>query len=186
VSLVRRVLTVSLLLASTHSIADQNTRFNYDRSWGAGLWSVSYDPDEGDSFSMTGVMLRAAYEFSPAFSVEGHLGTTDEDEQTAFSGTVPVSLQINVLGGVFAKYSWIYSQQVGWARFYGLLGASFVDVEAKGQGMTANDSDTGLSYGVGIDLFGSDRTAIVLEWVRYLDQSDYTIDTPSIGIVRRF
>lgn len=185
-SLVRSVLTASLLLASTPAFADKITRLNYDRSWGVGLWSVSYSPDEGDSFSMQGLMVRAAYEISPAFSVEGHLGTTDKDEQTTFGGTVPVSLRVNALGGVFAKYSWIYSQRIGWARFYGLLGASFVDVEAKGQGTTANDSETGLSYGVGLDLFGSDRTAIVLEWVRYLDQSDYTIDTPMIGVVRRF
>jgi hypothetical protein len=186
VSLVRSVLTVSLLLASTHAIADKITRLNYDRSWGAGLWSVSYNPDEGDSFTMQGLMLRAAYEFSPALSVEAHLGTTEDDTQTTFGGTVPVTLQINALGGVYGKYSWIYSQKQGWARFYGLLGMSFVDVEAKGQGMTANDNDTGLSYGVGLDLFGSDRTAIVLEWVRYLDQSDYTIETPMIGVVRRF
>ncbi|MDH3714272.1 MAG: porin family protein [Gammaproteobacteria bacterium] len=185
-SLVRSVLTVSLLLASTHTFADKITRLNYDRSWGAGLWSVSYTPDQGNSFTMQGLMLRAAYEFSPAFSVEGHLGTTEEDTSTTFGGTVPVSLRINVLGGVFAKYSWIYSQKQGWARFYGLLGMSFVDVQAEGQGITANDSDSGVSYGVGLDLFGSDRTAIVLEWVRYLEKSNYTIDTPMVGVVRRF
>ncbi len=186
VSLVRSLLTVSLLLVSTTAFADKFTRYNYDRSWGAGLWSVSYSPDQGNSFNMKGVMARAAYEISRELAVEAHIGTTDDDQSTTFGGAVPVSLRINVLAGVFAKYSWVHEETRGWARLYGLLGASFVDVEAEAQSTTANDNDTGLSYGVGVDLFGSDRTAIVLEWVRYLDKSNFTIDTPMVGVVRRF
>ena len=184
--LVRKLLTVSLLLASSVASADKITRLNYDRSLGIGLVGVTYEPDEGDSFSMPGVMLTAGYEFTPRFSVEARLGSTGEDEGTAFGGTVPISFRINLLGGVFAKYSWIYGQKQGWARFYGLLGGSYVAAQVEGQGETARDNDSGLGYGLGLDLFGSDRTAIVLEWVRYLQTDDYTIDAPMVGVVRRF
>lgn len=186
VPLVRSLLTVSLLLVSCGAAADRTTRFNYDRSFGGGLWSVKYSPDDGDSYSMPGLMVRGAYEVSRKFAVEAHLGTTEEDTRDALGGTVPVSLRINLLGGVFAKGSLLYEQNKGWARVYGLLGVSFVEARAEAQGESAHDNDAGISYGVGLDLFGSDRTAIVLEWVRYLDTSDFKIETPMIGLLRRF
>ena len=163
------------------------TRDNYSFSVGGGLWNVTYTPQSGSDFSMLGAMARGAYELSRSLAVEAHFGLTDSDTQNVFSGAVPVSLRVNALGGVFAKLSWVYSgDRDGWARIYGLLGYSMVEVEAKSQGQTANDSDSGPSFGVGIDLFGSDRTAVVLEWVRYIEQNDFDIDAGGLSIIYRF
>ncbi len=185
-TLLRSLLALALLGSLSTAQADKFTRFKLDKYAGGGLWGVSYEPDEPPDYSLVGGMLKAGYELSPTLAVEGHFGLTDGDTQTVFGDTVPVELRINALAGVFARLSYLHLEERGWARIYGLLGFSVVEVEASAQGSTAEDSDSGVSFGVGVELFGSDHTAIALEWVRYIQQSDYTIDTPMVGLVYRF
>ena len=185
-SLIRYLLASVLAFGFTNAHADKLTRFNFDRYAGGGLWSVKYSPDEGPDYSMVGAMIKAGYEIDRNLAVEAHLGLTESDSQNVFGDDVEVSLEVTTLAGVFGRYSWLHEEQRGWARFYALLGFSVVDVEARGQGNTGNDSDTSVSFGVGMELFGSDHTAIALEWVRYIQKQDYTIETPMVGLVYRF
>lgn len=73
---------------------------------------------------------------------------------------------------------------------YGLLGYSSWKWTAYLGNLTAHDTDNGVSYGVGADLFSDRVNGVNIEVVRYLDSSiggeSYTLDTASIGYFRRF
>lgn len=168
-----------LLCSSTLAHAAGGPKFY----WGvmAGVSEFSIADEDINPTSVTG---RIGYDFGKYLSVEGRLMASGSDTFT--DGT---SLEVTYLGNISAKLNFPFGEEKR-VNVYGLLGYTTWKWTAYLGDLTAHDTDDGASYGLGIDLFADQLNGINFEVIRYLDSSiggeKYTLDTASIGYVRRF
>ncbi len=67
------------------------------------------------------------------------------------------------------------------ASIYGALGVSRVTLKASIPGDSNQESEDGMSYGIGAKL-----SVFTLEYMRYLDTTDITVDAVSLGVQYTF
>lgn len=168
-----------LLSTSPFAVAVDEPTFYWGAMVGVSEFSIS-----GEDINPTSFTGRVGYEFGKYLSVEGRLMASGSDNFS--DGT---SLEVTYLGNVSAKLNLPFGDEKR-VNVYGLVGYSTWKWTASLANMTAHDTDNGVSYGVGVDLFADGVNGVNFEIIRYLDSSisgeDYTLDTASIGYVRRF
>ena len=103
--------------------------------------------------------------FNEYFAVEGHLGGGGSDG----------SVELDSLVGLYAKGILPVSQEF---RLYGLAGMTDVDFDV--------DSESGFSYGAGAEFDVAPNLALGADYMRYLDEDQYTFDAASVGLRYRF
>ncbi|MDZ7852121.1 MAG: porin family protein [Halomonas sp.] len=158
--------SAALLLAGAAAHA-QGSPMNYQPSPYLGgdvlFWEI--DPDAGNDFNSTGLRLRGGVAFNDYFGLEGHLGTGGSDGPA----------ELDYLAGAYAKGTVPIAPEF---RLYGLAGFSEVDFDA--------DTESGFSYGAGAEFDVAPNLAVGADYMRYLDESNYTFDAASIGATFRF
>jgi hypothetical protein len=151
--------------------------------WGV-MASVSQFSIADEDINPTGFTGRAGIDFSKYLSVEGRLMATGSD--TFPDGT---SLEVTYLGNISAKLNLPFGD-VKRVNVYGLVGYTTWKWTAYLGNQTAHDTDSGVSYGIGVDLFSDRVNGLNFEVVRYVDSTiggeNYTLDTASLGYIRRF
>jgi hypothetical protein len=151
--------------------------------WGV-MAGVSEFSITGEDLRPTSYTGRLGFEFNKFLSVEGRLMASESD--TFADGT---SFEVTYLGNASAKLNIPFGDEKR-VNFYGLVGYSSWKWTINQSGSIFHDTDDGVSYGVGFDLFADGINGVNIEAVRYLDSkiggTDYTLDTASIGYVRRF
>ena len=134
--------------------------------------------------------------FTSYLGVEAHLGfsleTKDEDRS--------LKNKTDYLGAVFARFNLpFHSQNI---NLYALGGAGMARVSLSGPesivageviGGKVSETLWGPAFGVGIALYASNKTALNIEWIRYVTDegqssgdASYTMDGISVGIVHHF
>ena len=135
-----------------------------------------------DALSLTarlGVRLNRFVEF------EARMATSSNESD----GTN--DFRLNYLAGAYAKIN-VLSPASSRFSAYIIGGGTYVRVRHGTSLNPVTDNDSSVSYGLGIDLFGNEHTALNLEWMRYGDSkigtanTDYTLDILSIGVVHHF
>jgi hypothetical protein len=151
--------------------------------WGV-MASLSQFSIADEDIKPKGFTGRLGLDFSKYLSVEGRLMATGSD--TFSDGT---SLEVTYLGNISAKLNLPFGD-VKRVNVYGLVGYTTWKWTAYLGNQTADDTDNGVSYGIGIDLFSDRVNGLNFEVVRYVDSTiggeDYTLDTASLGYIRRF
>lgn len=137
---------------------------------------ISLDP-QSDSFRPTTLIARAGKYFHNHFSAEGRIAfPLRDDSQSIPAGDLSV--------GLFSIFGGYGTAQVTFGeRFtvYGIAGFSMVAGEIDRAGIDQSDTEIGLSYGAGLDFaFGS--SALNLEYISYLDKSEFDFDALAIGL----
>lgn len=171
-----------LLLSSTFAHAAEAPKFYWGVMVGVSEFSFArYSDEELNPTSLSG---RVGYDFGKFLSLEGRLMASDSD---TFSDGL--SLEVTYLGNISAKLNFPFGEEKR-INLYGLLGYTTWKWTASLGGNTVDDTDNGVSYGLGVELFADRMNGLNFEVIRYLDSSiegeDYTLDTASIGYVRRF
>ncbi|MEQ6916787.1 porin family protein [Halomonas aquatica] len=158
--------SAALLLAGATAHA-QGSPMNYQPSpyLGADAMFWELDPDVGGSVDSTGLRLRGGVAFNDYFALEGHLGTGGSDE----------GVELDYLAGAYAKG---ILPIVPTFRLYGLVGFTEVDFDL------SDESD--FSYGGGAEFDVAPNLAVSADYMRYLDESNYTFDAASLGMTFRF
>jgi hypothetical protein len=168
-----------LLLSSPFAVAADEPNAYWGVMVGMSEFSIS-----GEELNPTNLTGRLGYEFGRYLSVEGRLMASESD--AFMDGT---SLEVEYLWNVSAKLNIPFGDEKH-VNVYALAGYSTWKWSASQGNVTAHDTDDGVSYGVGVDLFADGINGVNLEVVRYLDSTiggvDYTLDSASIGYVRRF
>jgi hypothetical protein len=142
--------------------------------------SPQYKEDDSNTdFRSAGLLLRGGVELNEFLAVEGHFGLFGED---IIDGS---SYQVEYLASIYArgnlplidKRTRIYALG-GVTRFSGNV-PGFRDVD-----------ETGIGYGLGVELYGDEYNALTLEWLRFavgdIHNVDYTLESASLGFVHRF
>lgn len=136
--------------------------------------------------SLDNIGVRYGYKLFKFLSVEGILSTSDErvfeDDGTRVKN--------NYLVGAFARGEFEFTAAN--TTVYGLLGASraktthTTDATLLTSASSEEETANGLSFGLGVELFGSPSTSFHAEFVRYLNTDYLTSEGVVLGITHHF
>ena len=128
----------------------------------SGVGSAEWEP--------TNLIVRGGVHATDYFQLEGRLGFNLNDDDV--NG---VSLEVDQLVGVYGKLSLPNEFSP-----YVIFGYSDIDLEIDG----VSDDDDDFSYGIGLDFYVSERSAVNVEYMSYYDDSDDGVDVEitAIGI----
>ncbi|MDN3516276.1 porin family protein [Aquisalimonas lutea] len=180
------VITTTLLAAPALTLADTGT----DASGyvGAQAAFAEYDPDNvSGTADLTALVGRAGFRASRYFSMEARLGTgLGDDSVDVFvpgAGNVAVDVDIDYLFGAYGRGHIPLSDRFS---LYGVAGFTSGELTFDAAGYSDSESDSGLSYGVGADFHATDHVGLNVEYMQYLDESNYEISALSVGVVGSF
>lgn len=152
---------------------------------------AQYNEDSiSQEFNPTLLIGRFGHYFHPNFSLEGRLGLGVQDDtqrlpEFGVSG-LDATLELDYILGVYGKGHLNLTDSFS---IYGVLGAS----EVKGTaslpsipGIKGNESNSGVSYGIGADLGIGHNIALNLEYMQYLDKPEFDIGVIGLGMVFSF
>lgn len=183
------ILTIIIFLAMFNSSALAQGTFSPGMYFG-GSFAKHRFKDSFDGLSLTGVVLKVGYDIAPFLAIEGHAGGTIKEHYFWYS-------QGQLIGeyDLRAEHAALYAR-LNWhlrnVTLYGLVGSAYYKVIVDDKVYDSYDvsyssSESGLSYGLGIDLFGSRRAALSLNWMKLINEEDkygdkMEVDAVYIGI----
>lgn len=146
---------------------------------GANIGFVDYSIDGiGSDASLTALYGRGGVKFADVFAVEGRLGLGVGDDSV---GTADVSL--NYLAGVYVLAGLPVTEQF---FPYAVLGYSKGDMDFDLGLGSFSDSESDISYGVGVDFHLNETFTINGEYMSYLDKDGGEIAGFAIGASMSF
>lgn len=144
--------------------------------FGASIGNGTYDEESVPTYTLSDSRFRVGYQFSDYLSAELHYGLGGTDEQTVSSNTVELTFE-NYMAA-FVRGTLPFKNTIA----YGLAGAALVDVKTVNSGTgTTDGTEESVAFGAGVELYGSESTAITFEWTRYLQKDNFTYDRIGIG-----
>lgn len=160
----------------------------------AGIQYSSLDfsfEDISEDFSPTGLIGRAGSNINQYISIEGRLGFgLSDDTVTATDGvtTASASIELDTLIGLYGvghvplgKSSSIYAL-VGFTRVDATASASATNFGSA----SVSDDESDLSYGIGADIGIMYNLWVNVEYVQYLDKSDFDVSAIAVGLTFGF
>ncbi|WP_322003298.1 outer membrane beta-barrel protein [Marinobacter alexandrii] len=130
------------------------------------------DADVGTLSAKAGVMATPFL----GFEARGGFGV-DDDRVRGIDYSVD-----NFFGG-YATFNIVNESPV---TPYAVLGFTRVEVEAEGPFNTVTDDDSDVSYGVGLNMEFARNVSGNLEYMRYYDDDDVTVDGLGVGVQFNF
>jgi outer membrane autotransporter protein len=171
------------LLSSAAAMAAVTASANSAGSSYVGVLASHYSYEESgysEELNPTGLTLRGGHFLTDNFAVEGRLGTGLNDDTV--SGT-NVDVELDQVVGVYAVGHLPVSDVFS---FYGLLGFSYAEATLSVPGASVSGDDDGFSYGAGVEVNFTPAISGQLEYVSYLDKSDYELNAASLGLSYNF
>jgi len=165
--MIKRVLLAGLLvIAPPYALAERPPQY-----WGVSLGQFELDDAQGNVTDTVNIGLQAGYKFTSYVGLELRGGFESGDTSGALDQP---DLRY---GGGFVRFDLPYER----VNVYLLLGGGQVSFDRA----SGDVSESGPAGGIGIELFGSERSAVSLEYINY-SSDDITYDGISIGFVHHF
>lgn len=144
----------------------------------ANYWSVNYTgldftAANGEDISSNGGLFKLGREFTDFFAIEIHGGIAKEGQANAFGDKFEYRH-----AAAFGRINLPFNR----LNVYLMGGAAKVDIDT---GLISDD-DEFAAGAIGLDFFSSERTAFVLEFIRYENDDDVTTDFLNVGIKYHF
>lgn len=168
------LLTLTCLAAfSTHSYGEQNQGY-----YGIGYHMGSYENTGVPEADIGAIAFRAGGYLNQVIALEARLalGITDDTVNN-------VDIELDTALSAFIKAD---VPMTPFVNAYGLLGLTRGEIETSSAVLTASESETGLSYGLGIEGEISRRTSLSVEYVLLLDEDAFEYTAINVGITARF
>ncbi|GHA85489.1 porin family protein [Modicisalibacter luteus] len=177
------LVAAAAVFVSSSALADVQAGSSY--AGGQYAWAT-YD-ESGTSIDVepAAIVARFGHFVVDNFALEGRVGTGIADDTVSVSG-IDVEGEIDHLIGAYGVgYLPLGDSPVS---LYGLVGFTQGEatLSAPGYGVEASESDSGFSYGVGIEGHFTRQISANLEYVSYLDKSDYEVTAVSLGMNYHF
>jgi len=150
----------------------------------------NYDEDGiSQTFNPTLLVGRFGLYFMPNFSIEGRLGLGLQDD-TQFlpelGSGFDATLELDRMIGLYATGHMNVTESFS---IYGVLGASKVKGTASAPGfpgLESTEDNSSVSYGIGADVGIGSNVAFNIEYMQYLDKSDFDLGAIGLGVVFSF
>lgn len=141
---------------------------------GVGYHWGDYKNENSVKSDPSAVQLVVGHYLLPIVAIEGRFGKGVGSDGIEQGGSdTGASLEVDRYASVFAR---IDLPLADWVNLYGLGGYTEGRLEASAGGYSVTDKDSGLSYGVGLEMQGRKDTFISAEYIQYLDESDAGVD----------
>lgn len=159
----KQILLVCTLVAiSANVVADDKAGTGYI---GVGYSMFNVSPDLLPDFDLSSLGIRGGYYFNKNFSLEGRLGIGVGDDTQNIPGFGDLTLEMDTMLGVYAVGRIPVSEKF---QFYGLVGLTMADTTFSSPGFADDsESETGLSFGVGVEFDMTKSLSLGLEYVSY-------------------
>lgn len=173
--------SLALLLATCMAVPGVALAGGTDPGFYAG-GTYSFMSVEDDDFGVdadVGVLfLRGGYQLNQYVALEARIGMGVEDDKIG-----GINLEVEEMIGAYAKVG--LPTQTGFYP-YVLLGVTDSELELSGFGQSASDSDTDLSYGVGVDYWFSSQMSASAEYTNFYDDGGTSLTGLSLGVTYKF
>jgi hypothetical protein len=147
--------------------------------------------DIDDRFN--GAVLKLGYDLTNFLGIEAHGGATAEQTFLEATGAGLVDVQFQH-AGIYARLNWRSTNSM----LYALVGYSYYKIHEDftsysdpADNYSYDDNLSGLSYGIGAELFGSGRTSVTANIMQLVKEKDefgfeWNVRTVYIGITHYF
>jgi opacity protein-like surface antigen len=176
-----------LLLASlSQSIAQADS--NQGLYYGVQLLQLNYEEDDVPDLEPTALVFRLGTMLNETFGVEGRIGAGLSKDDTSFDhpnlGNVDFEVELEHFIGIYGVAQTRLGKS---ASIYGLLGLTSAQVEksidTRNISGSVSEDESGISFGVGVNFGTSDKYRFSVEYMSYLDEDEFSIDSLSLGVV---
>jgi opacity protein-like surface antigen len=173
------LLTFACLAAlSTHTYAEQTRGY-----YGIGYHMGSYENSSVPEADIGAIAFRAGGYLNQVIALEARLALGISDDTVRTSAINPIDIELDTALSAFIKAD---VPMTPFVNAYGLLGLTRGEIEASAGGFTVSESETGLSYGLGIEGEISRRTSLSIEYVQLLNEDAFEYTAINVGITTRF
>lgn len=143
--------------------------------------------------TFNGAVIKLGYDLTNFLGIEAHGGATAEQTYINETGTGLVDAQFGH-AGIYARLNWRATNSM----LYALVGYSYFNVNSNFTSYTDpaddrsyDDNLSGLSYGIGAELFGSPKTSVTANVMQLIKEKDefgfeWNVRTVYIGITHYF
>ena len=141
--------------------------------------------DIDDRFN--GAVLKLGYDLTNFLGIEAHGGATAEQTFLEATGAGLVDVQFQH-AGIYARLNWRSTNSM----LYALVGQSYYKIHVDYTSIPDyEDNLSGLSYGIGAELFGSGKTSVtanIMQLIKEKDEfgSEWNVRTVYLGITHYF
>jgi hypothetical protein len=144
--------------------------------------SGGYTHFDAEGVDLGAVTLRAGYDFTNYFGIEGE-GNIGVNDDTVFVGATPVNVELDYSIGGFVVGRLPVAEN---ANLFARAGYTSASAEASAAGVTFGDDDDGWSYGVGGEWFFDGANGVRFDITRTEFDNAGESDAVGISYVRRF
>ncbi|MFN4266889.1 MAG: porin family protein [Aquabacterium sp.] len=179
------LIPAAIAIASVSAFAQQKPVVYVE----AGYSFVNYEAtDSGDTFksSPKAIRLIGGAELNKNVAVELMVGFNGGNDSVSYNGVdvSAVTMKIDSIYGLYVKPKFEVAPNF---ELFGRMGYTHASakVSAPGYG-AAKASDSDLSYGIGATLYLDPKLSINVDYMSYLDKSDYSANGFTVGIGLKF
>lgn len=141
-----------------------------------------YDQNEAGSVDPTMVLGRFGGAVDQYFGFEARLGLgLSGDSMSIDDESAEVDIDYLVGGYGVARLP-----IAGTITPYGIAGVTLADFSADSDAIKASGTETGLSWGIGVEASVTPVASVGLEYMQYFDDSSYDVTALSLGFRMRF
>lgn len=153
------------------------------KSGGAGVYGglnyTFFNIDSGHADADVGALAaKVGVLATPFFGVEARGGFGVDDDRV---GSADVSLD-NYFGG----YATLNLANDSPATPYAIFGLTRVEIEREGLLTTTTEDESDFSYGLGVNVEMAPQVSGNIEYMRYFDKNDTTVDGLGLGVTVQF
>lgn len=186
--LISIMLAGTLMLFSGTGLAGSAEKDYIGVQYGIGNYS---EKNISEDFKPTAAIVRFGHYFRPRYSIEGRLGFGLQDDtqflpEFGVSG-LDASFELDSIIGLFATGHFNLSKS---ASIYGALGVSKVEVTTRVPSLLpaaiSDGDETSISYGIGADIGIGKELVLSIEYMRYLDKTDFDLSMTGVGVSFKF
>ena len=149
--------------------------------WGVQYGMATYSESGFPDYDLGALIFRVGQKVNKNFAFEGRIGIGIADETQTILGT-PITVELDNMFGIYAIGIAPVSKDVD---IYGLIGFTDGELTVSGPGGSLSGSDSGVSFGFGVDFAASGKVSWNVEYVSYIDE-DFIDDISSISIGAKF
>ena len=162
-------------LASTTTLADTAG----ETYIGGQFAQVTYDEDGFSEAEPTALIGRLGYFFADHFAMETRLGFGLGDDSIDANG-YDIDLEVDSLIGFYGLGNLPLNDMFSVYALAGLTRGELT-AEADGYGVSVTADDSGFSYGAGVQARFNHSVSAHVEYMSYLDESDYSVSGLAVG-----
>lgn len=181
--LIITLLSTTLLIITGTVAADPEGSSYLGLQYGVGKYS---EKNISKDFNPTALIARFGYFFRPNYSIEGRIGTGLKGDTKFLPEFGLNGLKARFeLDSILGIYGTGHIDMTASSSLYGVLGISSVEATASVPAFCAakcTESISSISFGIGADFGIKDNLNLNIEYMRYIEKTDFDLDIIGAGL----